>query len=48
MSVTKAKDRGWDTLSNGDLLDAAEADGFEGSELAQERLEGRLSDPSFL
>ena len=27
--VTKAKDRGWDTLSNGDLLVVAEAAGFE-------------------
>jgi hypothetical protein len=27
-TVTKAKDRGWDTLSNGDLLDAAETAGF--------------------
>lgn len=28
-TVTKAKDRGWDTLSNGDLLEAAERAGFE-------------------
>ncbi|MFL6799983.1 MAG: hypothetical protein ACJ8F3_21545 [Xanthobacteraceae bacterium] len=28
-SVVRAKDRGWDTLSNGDLLDAAEAGGFD-------------------
>jgi hypothetical protein len=28
-TVTKAKDRGWDTLSNGDLLDAAETAGFD-------------------
>jgi len=28
-SVTRAKDRGWDTLSNGDLLNAAEDAGFE-------------------
>jgi hypothetical protein len=27
--VTKAKDRGWDTLSNGDLLNVAEASGFD-------------------
>lgn len=27
--VTKAKDRGWDTLSNGDLLIAAEDAGFD-------------------
>jgi len=27
--VTEARDRGWDRLSNGDLLDAAEAAGFE-------------------
>jgi hypothetical protein len=27
-SVTRAKDRGWDTLSNGDLLRAAEDEGF--------------------
>jgi len=28
-TVTKAKDRGWDTLSNGDLLAAAEIAGFD-------------------
>jgi hypothetical protein len=28
-TVTRAKDRGWDTLSNGDLLAAAEAAGFD-------------------
>ena len=28
-TVTKAKDRGWDALSNGDLLAAAEAAGFD-------------------
>jgi hypothetical protein len=28
-AVTEARDRGWDTLSNGELLDAAEAAGFE-------------------
>ena len=28
-AVTEARDRGWDRLSNGDLLDAAEAAGFE-------------------
>lgn len=27
--VTKAKDRGWDTLSNGNLLAAAEQAGFD-------------------
>ena len=27
--VTKAKDRGWDTLTNGDLLAEAERAGFE-------------------
>jgi hypothetical protein len=27
--VEKAKDRGWDRLSNGDLLDAAEQAGFD-------------------
>ena len=27
--VTRAKDRGWDTLSNGNLLAAAELDGFD-------------------
>jgi hypothetical protein len=27
--VTKAKDRGWDTLSNGDLLAAGEKAGFD-------------------
>ena len=28
-AVTKAKDRGWDTLANGDLLAAAERAGFD-------------------
>ena len=28
-SVTKAKDRGWDTLANGDLLAVAERAGFD-------------------
>lgn len=28
-TVTKAKDRRWDTLSNGDLLEAAERAGFD-------------------
>lgn len=28
-SVTKAKDRGWDRLGNGDLLIAAERAGFD-------------------
>ncbi len=28
-SVTEAKDRGWDRLVNGDLLNVAEAAGFE-------------------
>jgi hypothetical protein len=28
-TVTKAKDRGWDTLSNGDLLAVAEQAGFD-------------------
>jgi len=28
-SVTKAKERGWDTLTNGDLLAVTEADGFD-------------------
>ena len=28
-TVIKAKDRGWDTLSNGDLLLAAEQAGFD-------------------
>jgi hypothetical protein len=27
--VTEARERGWDTLSNGELLDAAETAGFE-------------------
>jgi hypothetical protein len=27
--VTEARDRGWETLSNGDLLKAAEDDGFD-------------------
>jgi hypothetical protein len=27
--ITKAKDRGWDTLSNGDLLAAGEKAGFD-------------------
>ena len=29
LRVTKAKDRGWDTLDNGDLLAAAERAGFD-------------------
>jgi hypothetical protein len=28
-TVTRAKDRGWDTLSNGDLLAEAERAGFD-------------------
>jgi hypothetical protein len=28
-TVTKAKDRGWDTLGNGDLLTVAEESGFD-------------------
>jgi hypothetical protein len=28
-TVTKAKERGWDTLTNGDLLAAAERGGFD-------------------
>lgn len=28
-TITKAKDRGWDTLSNGDLLAEAERAGFD-------------------
>jgi hypothetical protein len=28
-TVTKARERGWDTLSNGDLLAAAERAGFD-------------------
>ena len=28
-TVAKAKDRGWDTLTNGDLLDEAERAGFD-------------------
>ena len=28
-TVTKAKDRGWDTLTNGDLLAKAEESGFD-------------------
>jgi len=45
--VTKAKDRGWDTLSKGDLLAAAESAGFEVLLTAdknmryQQNLEGR-------
>ena len=46
-TVTKAKDRGWDTLSNGDLLAAAEQAGFDVLVTAdknmryQQNLEGR-------
>jgi hypothetical protein len=46
-SVVKAKDRGWDTLSNGDFLAAAEAAGFDVVVTAdknmryQQNLEGR-------
>ena len=45
--VTKAKDRGWDTLSNGDLLATAEQAGFDVLVTAdknmryQQNLEGR-------
>lgn len=45
--VVKAKDRGWDTLSNGDLLTAAEQAGFDIVVTAdknmryQQNLEGR-------
>jgi hypothetical protein len=28
-AVTEARDRGWDRISNGDLLDAAESAGFD-------------------
>jgi hypothetical protein len=46
-TVTKAKDRGWDTLSNGDLLAVAERAGFDVLVTAdknmryQQNLEGR-------
>jgi hypothetical protein len=46
-SVTKAKDRGWDKLGNGDLLNAAEEAGFDVLLTAdkniryQQNLEGR-------
>jgi hypothetical protein len=46
-TVTKAKDRGWDKLGNGDLLTAAEAAGFDVLVTAdkniryQQNLEGR-------
>jgi hypothetical protein len=46
-TVTKAKDRGWDTLSNGDLLAVAEQAGFDVLVTAdknmryQQNLEGR-------
>jgi alkanesulfonate monooxygenase SsuD/methylene tetrahydromethanopterin reductase-like flavin-dependent oxidoreductase (luciferase family) len=46
-TVIKAKDRGWDTLSNGDLLKAAEEAGFDVVVTAdksmryQQNLEGR-------
>ncbi len=46
-TVTKAKDRGWDRLSNGDLLTAAEEAGFDVLVTAdkniryQQNLEGR-------
>jgi predicted nuclease of predicted toxin-antitoxin system len=46
-SVITAKDRGWDTLSNGDLLEAAERAGFDVVVTAdknmrhQQNLEGR-------
>ena len=53
-TVTKAKDRGWDTLSNGDLLDAAEAAGFDVFVTAdknmryQQNLAGRCQTQSYL
>jgi hypothetical protein len=37
-SVTEARDRGWDRLANGDLLNAAEAAGFEGFVTADKNL----------
>jgi hypothetical protein len=46
-TITKAKDRGWDTLSNGDLLAAAESARFDVLVTAdknmryQQNLEGR-------
>jgi hypothetical protein len=46
-TVARAKDRGWDTLSNGDLLAAAERAGFDVVVTAdknmryQQNLEGR-------
>jgi hypothetical protein len=46
-TVTKAKDRGWDTLTNGDLLTVAEQAGFDVLLTAdknmrhQQNLEGR-------
>jgi hypothetical protein len=46
-TVITAKDRGWDTLNNGDLLDAAEQAGFDVVVTAdksmryQQKLEGR-------
>lgn len=46
-TVTKAKDRGWDRLTNGDLLEAAESAGFDVLVTAdknmryQQNLEGR-------
>src|SRR5580704_7340642 len=46
-TVIRAKDRGWDTLSNGDLLEAAERAGFDVVVTAdrnmryQQNLEGR-------
>ena len=48
-TVTKAKDWGWDTLSNGDLLTAAEQAGFDVLVTAdknmryQQNLQGRRS-----
>jgi len=49
-TVTKAKDRGWDRLSNGDLLTVAEEAGFDLLLTAdrniryQQNLEGRRID----
>jgi hypothetical protein len=46
-TITKAKDRGWDRLGNGDLLPAAEGAGFDVLVTAdksiryQQNLEGR-------
>jgi hypothetical protein len=44
-TVTKAKERGWDTLTNGDLLAAAERAGFDVLLTADKNMRRRHREP---